>query len=257
MMRFGWCCGPAQAGVLKAAGFDYFEWGVPGLLMPLAGDAAFEAALAQARAAALPCGTLNMMVPGELKITGADADPARLEAYAQTMCARAQRADIRRIVFGSGGARRVPDGFCKKTAREQIIRFLKMLGPFAQAAGVTIVVEPLNTKETNIINSVAEGADIVREVNAPAIRLLADSFHVLIEDEPLENISKNLDIISHAHIATREGRLPPGVVPCAGVQDFLSVLRDGGYNGRVSVEGNGFSASNARVALATLRLWSM
>ena len=255
-MRFGYCCGPAQAGILKDAGFDYFEWSVPGLLMPLADDAAFEVALSQANVAALPCEALNMMVPGELKITGPDVDFAKLEAYAKTMCCRAKRANIQRIVFGSGAARRVPEKFCKTEARSQIIQFLKMLGPLAQAAGVTIVVEPLNKGETNIINSVAEGAEIVREVNDAGIRLLADSYHVLVEDEPLANITKNFDIIAHTHIATREGRLPPGVTPCAGIQQFLRALREGGYTGRVSVEGNGFSISNTRVALATLRIWT-
>ncbi len=256
MMRLGYCCGPEHAALLKASGFDYFEWSVPGLLMPLAGDAAFEQALALAQAAALPCEALNMMVPGELKITGPDADMAKLEAYVKTMCARAKRAKIRRIVFGSGGARRVPDGFPMDKARGQIVDFLKMLAPYASAAEVTIVVEPLNTKETNIINSVAEGAEIVRAVNAASIRLLADSYHVLIENEPLENVAQNLDIIAHVHVATREGRLPPGVTACRGLQDFLSGLRDGHYAQRVSVEGNGFSASNVWVAQATLRMWT-
>ncbi|MCL1887409.1 MAG: hypothetical protein FWF96_00880, partial [Kiritimatiellaeota bacterium] len=75
-MRFGWCCGPRETAALKSAGFDYFEWSVPGLLMPLAGEAAFEAALGEADAAVLPCEALNCMVPGDLKITGPDADPA-------------------------------------------------------------------------------------------------------------------------------------------------------------------------------------
>ena len=255
-MRFGYCCGPAQAGILKDAGFDYFEWSVPGLLMPLADGAAFESALAQARAAELPCEALNLMVPADLKITGPEVDSAKLEIYAETMCARAKRAGIQRIVFGSGGARRVPENFCGEKARAQIVSFLKMLGPRARAAGVQIVVEPLNRNETNIINSVAEGAEIVREVNDAGIRLLADSYHVLVEDEPFENITRNLDIITHAHIATREGRYLPGVVACEGVQRFLRTLSEGGYNGRVSIEGAGFSASNVLVAQATLRIWT-
>jgi sugar phosphate isomerase/epimerase len=241
---------------LKATGFDYFEWSVTGLLMPLADDAAFEAALAQAKAAALPCEALNVMLPGELKVTGPEVDFAKLETYAKTMCARAKRAAIQRIVFGSGGARRVPDGFCMDKARGQIIAFLKMLGPHAQAAGVTIAVEPLNRGETNIINSVAEGAGIVREVNHPAIRLLADSYHVMLENEPFDIIVKNLDIMCHMHVSTCAGRLPPGVVPCAGMQQFLRVLRENGYNDRVSVEGGGFSPANARIAIATMRIWS-
>ena len=68
--------------------------------------------------------------------------------------------------------------------------------------------------------------------------------------------TRNLGLIAHAHVATREGRMPPGVVPCAGVQDFLQRLRDGGYNGRVSVEGAGFSPANAITARATMCVWT-
>jgi len=241
---------------LKDAGFDYFEWSVPGLLMPLADGAAFEAALAQANAAPLPCESLNCMVPGDLKITGPDADPAKLETYAAVMFARAKQAGVQRIVFGSGGARAVPDGFSKEAARGQIVSFLKMLAPLARDAGVVVAVEPLNPGETNIINSVAEGAEITREVNDPNIRLLADSFHMLKAGEPMGDVTRFLGLIAHAHVATREGRMPPGVAECAGAKEFIKRLRDGGYNGRVSVEGNGFSPENARAANAALRAWS-
>ena len=255
-MRFGYCCGPGDAVFAKSAGFDYYEWNVGGLLMPLADDAAFEAALAHAKAVALPCEALNVMVPGDLKITGPDANPAKLEAYAKTMCGRAKRAGIRRIVFGSGAARAVPAGFPMEKARGQIAAFLKMLAPFARDAGVVIVVEPLNKGETNIINSVAEGAEIVREVNDPNIRLLADAYHMQVDNEPMENLTRHIGLIAHAHVASREGRMPPGVVPCAAVQEFLTRLRDAGYDGRVSVEGAGFSAANARVARATMCVWT-
>ena len=256
-MRFGYCTGPGESGVLKATGYDYFEWGVSDALMPLADDAAFEVALAKIKAAALPCESLNGMVPGTLKITGPDADMAKLEAYVATMCVRAKRVGIQRIVFGSGGARNVPEGFCREKARAQILDFLKMLGPHAQAAGLLIAIEPLNKKECNIINTVAEGAEIARAVDHPSIRLLADAFHMLRDDEPIANVAKNLDIIVHTHIATRENRLPPGVEACAGIQEFLQCLRGGGYKHRVSVEASGYTPAWALTALATMRVWAL
>ena len=76
-MRFGLCCGLDVAPAAAAAGFDYIEMAVGGLLMPQADDATFEAALAALRAAPLPCPVVNCFVPGDIKITGPSADPMR------------------------------------------------------------------------------------------------------------------------------------------------------------------------------------
>lgn len=77
------------------------------------------------------------------------------------------------MVFGSGGSHKIPEGFNPDTARTQFISLLGKLGPVAQKYDVVIVLEPLNSGETNFINSVGEGGSIVREVNHPNIRLLA------------------------------------------------------------------------------------
>ena len=92
-------------------GYDYFEWTVGGLLKPLEGEDAFAAALAAVRAAPLPCPAVNCFLPAELKVTGPAVDPAALDRYVTTACRRAETAGVRVIVFGSGAARRVPDGF--------------------------------------------------------------------------------------------------------------------------------------------------
>lgn len=256
MMRFGVCCGPAAAPALSQAGYDFFEGSVPGILKPLEDAAAFDAMLDEVRRAPLPCEALNLMVPAEIKLTGPETDPARQEAYMKTMCARAARAGIARVVFGSGGARKVPDGFPKEKAFAQLADFLRMAAPYAADAGTTIVVEPLNRNECNIINSVAEGAELVREVNAPSVRLLADSYHMLRDDEPLQNITDHAALLAHVHVATGANRLPPGVEPDHGLQEFLLRLRDAGYNGRVSVEAGGMTPAHLWTALATLRLWT-
>jgi hypothetical protein len=41
---------------------------------------------------------------------------------------------------------------------------------------VTIAVEPLNRRETNVWNATRECADYVRQVNHPHVRLLVDAY---------------------------------------------------------------------------------
>jgi len=110
-----------------------------------------------------------------------------------------------------------------------------VVAPAAQRHGVTMVVEPLNRSECNVLNTVAEAAAFVREVAHPSVRLLVDAFHWRRENETASAIVEAGDLIRHVHIATAKNRLAPGLEP----QDFgpfFGALRQIGYDGRVSVE---------------------
>jgi sugar phosphate isomerase/epimerase len=71
---------------------------------------------------------------------------------------------VRILCFGSGGARRVPDGFSKDEAFAQLVAFGTRIAPEAKAHGITVVIEPLRRQETNIINTAAEGFALVKAV---------------------------------------------------------------------------------------------
>lgn len=235
-MQFGVCGDPALAPVAAHAGFDYLEGSVGGLLKPREPESAFEAALKVLREAPLPCPALNGLMPGDqLKITGKTADLAQLRKYVATTLERAERAGVRIIVFGSGGARQVPEGFGLQDARDQLTAFCAMLGPIAQRHGVTIVVEPLNRAECNILNTVSECAILVRNVGHPAVRLLVDAYHFLRESDSYADIVASGDIVAHAHVATSPVRRAPAAEPCD-FAPFFQALARAGYNGRVSIE---------------------
>ena len=109
------------------------------------------------------------------------------------------------------------------------------LAPFAKKYDVVISLEPLNTKECNFINSVAEGGEIVRAVNHENFRLLADIYHMLMENESPSNINKYGDLLYHTHIAEKTGRTAPGV----NNEDFtpyLKALKEVKYEGRMAIE---------------------
>jgi len=235
-MKFGVCGGPDLARVARDAGYDYFEWSVGELLHPREDESVFEAALANARAVDLPCPAVNVFVPGDLKITGPAVDPAALQAFAATALRRAGQAGVEVIVFGSGGARNIPDDYERAQAWQQLIDFGRMLGPLAQQHNVTVVVEPLNLTECNVLNTVAEAAELVRSVAHPNLRLLVDGYHWAKDGDTLEGIVDNGPLLAHAHVATVEGRRPPA--PGDTCAPFFAALRQAGYDGRVSIEGN-------------------
>jgi sugar phosphate isomerase/epimerase len=234
-MQFGVCWAAGKAGELASANPDFVEENIQGFLKPEAPDAEFAANLALARSAPFPILAANCFLPGSLKCVGPDVDTPRLLKYGRTAFARAAQVGMKIIVFGSGGARKVPDGFDHARAAAQFVDLLKQLGPMAGEYGVTVVVEPLNKAECNFVTSVLEGADVVRQCAHPNVRLLADIFHMLRDDEPAANILKVGDLLRHTHIAEKAERTAPG----AKGDDFtpyLKALQQVGYNGGMAIE---------------------
>jgi sugar phosphate isomerase/epimerase len=138
------------------------------------------------------------------------------------------------IVVGSGGARRVPDGMDEERA---MLQFKHFLGQCAQAGArhnIVFAIEPLNHTETNFINTVHAGAELVRAVGDAHVRLLVDSYHMDVESEPMDDVVRAHGLIAHAHTADTR-RVAPG----SGSFDhraFLRALRIAGYRGRLSIE---------------------
>jgi D-psicose/D-tagatose/L-ribulose 3-epimerase len=234
-MKFGICTLIENAPAMKAAGWDYVEESVQGFFQGLIPDSEWRG-MEKAKQSPLPVAACNLLVPGQLKITGPEADLGKLRDYMTRVTARAGKVGTKILVFGSAGARQIPEGFDLAKAREQIIAFAKMGAELAGKQGVTIVVEPLNSKESNVVNSVKEGMEYVEAVGHPNFKCLVDSYHFWLENEPLENLRKAMKSIAHVHLADTEGRVAPGLSGKSDYRPFFKVLREGGYNGMISVE---------------------
>jgi sugar phosphate isomerase/epimerase len=251
-MLIGICGGPEIAPVALAAGYDYLELNTQVHLQGEADEAMFQPILAQVKNCGMPCLASNVFVPAHLKITGPDVDFTRLTRYVSVVLERAERVGIRAIVFGSGGARRIPDGFDRAQAYSQLVQFGRMLAPISADHGMTIAVEPLNRGETNIINSVSEGLQYVKDVNLSAFRLLVDAYHWVKENEPAADIVAAGPWLVHTHIATYANRLPPGGETCD-FGPFFTALKQAGYDLRLSVEA-GWKDLNVQAAPARQEL---
>ena len=257
-MRFAVCSNdPAVIADSREAGFDYVEVSVPNFVRPSEPEDAFAETLASYRAAGLPIESANLFLPRELRCTGPDAVPMeRLVEYAGTVCRRLASAGVPILVFGSGGARKLPEGWPKEKADEQFVALLSRIGPIAEKHGVKIAVEPLARVECNYINTVDEGAALARASGSPAVGVLADSYHWARNGEGAETILAARDRLIHAHLATMPNRKAPGVEPYDFVP-FFRALVAAGYDGRVTIEG-GLPPPEGRVdglrtALAVLR----
>ncbi len=249
----GYCVGLKGLELAKAAGFDYVELGTTELTA--LSDADFEAAVAQVKAAGIPTPNANLFLPGTLKLTGAEAvAPEQQLIYVKKAFTRLERLGVKILCFGSGGARRVPDGFPKEQAFAQLVAFGKRIAPEARAHGITVVIEPLRRQETNIINTTAEGFALVKAVDHPNFQLLVDFYHLASEQEDPKIIIEAKAHIRHLHMANPQGRVFPLKWDEFDYAPFFANLRAIGYAGRMSIEASSPDVpAQAPVSIALLR----
>jgi len=218
-----------------APGLEYVETLVGPSLVPREDETVFEARLRAARACPLPVVAANFLFPAEIKTTGPDADAGALDAYVAVTMKRAARFGMKVIVYGSGGSRRVPEGFDRRRAADQIVDHLRRWGAIARDFGIVLVLEPLNREECNIVNTVAEGAELVRRADHPAVRLLADTYHMARDGDDPDAIRAAGPLIAHVHCGEGDGRGPIGFKG-EDHRPYFRALKDAGYDGRVSIE---------------------
>jgi sugar phosphate isomerase/epimerase len=244
-MQFGICAPVEASGAIKSAGWDFVEEFIQPTLEGTLADDEWRG-LARAQGSALPVLAANSMVPAAMKVTGPKADLNVLRDYMSRVIPRAAKIGMKHLVFGSGGARNIPDGFDRADARDQILDFLRAIVPIAQREKVTIVVEPLNKKECNILNSVKEAMVYVREIDHPNIQCLVDSYHLWTDDEPLKNVERAMPWIKHVHVADKDGRVPPGESRTSDYRPLFAILKKGKYDGVISVESPGFDEAGIK-----------
>jgi sugar phosphate isomerase/epimerase len=253
LLDVGICTDYTNGEILAATGCDYIEESVGHFLAPSKSEEEFNLILEHAKRSAVPVKAFNLFIPGSLKSVGPEAVHPVILKYAETAFRRSQKAGVKYIVFGSGGSRSIPDGFSRDEARKQFVNLCTSMAPIAGKYNVVVVLEPLNKTECNFINSVAEGGEIVKEVNHPNLRLLADIYHMLMDNESPQNIVKYGDLIKHTHIAEKEGRAAPGIHN-EDFKPYFAALKKINYKGMMSVECNWDNMeSQAQASIATIK----
>lgn len=218
---------------LKEYGYDYVE-------LPLAqimdlSDEDFHKLLTFLDETGLPCESCNNFFPASVRLTGPKASFEKAEAYIEQAVKRASRLGAKTIVFGSSGAKNVPEGFDRSEAFSQVVSVLKKAGEVCRRYGIIISIEPLNQKESNLILNLSEGASLAKAVNMPEVKLLVDYYHFVMENDTPEILSRVSTYLRHVHFAEPIGRVFPKKV-LAEYTEFFHVLKEAEYSGRCSIE---------------------
>ena len=243
MIKFGFCCNIEDAKKFSSDGFDYFESSVGNALIPDRDDEAWEAQKHLLSEIELPLYACNGFLPGTMRLTGPNANHNPALDYAERACRRADEIGCRYIVLGSGGARNIPGDFldpAKKPDIEggyaQFTEFCRTLAKRIADCRVTVVLEPLRPNESNLLNYVWQGMQIVNDIDSPRIEVLADIFHMMQGRESAASIVAAGQHIKHCHVAMSGTRAWPGYAPAFELAPYFEALDKIGYSGGISCE---------------------
>lgn len=255
-MKLGLCTDFENLAIAAKAGFDYVECGLSKLAaMP---REEYEALLEKKAAFPVPVTKANLFLPREVKPLGPDACEKVQREYLEPAFSRANAVGIKLVVFGSSGARNVPEGWSTARAWRQLADFLELVAEYAEKYDIVLALEPLRTGESNILNYVTEGTALCGIVNHPRITVLGDTYHMILGGEPWEHLTRAGEKLSHMHIGhtlkETKGRIFPARGDGEDYSEVLNVLKNMGYKGDVSIEA-GFSdlEKDAVEAAACLR----
>ncbi|MBR5232699.1 MAG: sugar phosphate isomerase/epimerase [Clostridia bacterium] len=199
-MKIGVCGGTDRIAATADAGFDYIEGNFTSITRWT--DEEYFNFNNELKKYSLPCEAANCFLPGDMKIVGDSVDYKALEEYLLKGFARAKETGIKMVVMGSGGARSVPDGFSFQKAVNQIVFFVSQYAaPIAADNGIDFVFEPLCKPESNIINTIKDGAMLASVINMPNVGTLGDLYHMHVEGDTYKDVRDLKGIFRHAHIS--------------------------------------------------------
>lgn len=144
----------------------------------------------------------------------------------------------RYLVHGSPAQRRVPEGSTREAAWAHAAEAFAAAGEAAVKRGLVYLVEPLPPDETDLINTLREGARMIADARSRGLALVLDAKSVALgENEPIEALAERwlyTGQIGHVQLNDRNRRAPG-----QGQDRFhalLATLQRMGYDGDLAIE---------------------
>ena len=197
-------------------------------------EAVVSALLSEHRLLLAAVGTGAGWVQHQLTLTSPDESVRRrAREFAMSIVDAAGRLHAPAIIGSMQG--RAAASISRDRAWDLLRTELDVLGDRAKQYGVPLLYEPLNRYETNLVNTIEAGVELLRTLKTNNVKLLADLFHMNVEEKDLPAaLRAGGKHIGHVHLAD-SNRRPPGF----GHTDLACIataLREIGYEGFISAE---------------------
>ncbi|WFE73365.1 hydroxypyruvate isomerase family protein [Roseinatronobacter sp. S2] len=130
----------------------------------------------------------------------------RISAEIQDSLENAVKLNIPNLICFSGNRAGLDDDLGAEITADALSR----LAPKAERAGVTLILELLNSKRNHPdyqCDTTDWGAKVIKSVNSPRVKLLYDVYHMqVMEGNVVDTIQNNYNLIAHYHTAGCPGR---------------------------------------------------
>ena len=215
-------------------------WGSDGVEIAVENPADFDPVFVKAQLdrQGLTCTSVCACFPPSRDLRGTPAQQRATIAYMRRLVDMAGVLGTD-IVMGplysaTGRAEAVPPVEYRRQWRT-VRGHIKAICDYAESQGKVVCMEPLNRFETDFLNTVDQGLQMISEVKSPALKLLLDTFHMNIEEKkPADAIRRAGKHVGHIH-ASASDRGTPGNdhVDWSGVAEALQDIH---YSGAVVIE---------------------
>ena len=218
---------------IKEIGFDFIEIAVESSALIDLND--LKSTLQKKGMKAVMCGVFG---PGRNLSSLEAEERANAESYLKWMIDAAAELDAGPVIgpmYSAVGKARLQDPADREQEWQLAVSGLKEMCKYAAVRGVRLAFEPLNRFETDMVNVVEQGLNLIAEVGEPNLGLHIDTFHMHLEEkDSAAAIRKAGDRVFHVHACENDRGVPgTGQVNWEGVFQALSEIN---YQGKVSIE---------------------
>ena len=218
---------------IKQIGFDFIEIAVES--SALIDLNALKSTLQEKGMKATVCGVFG---PGRNLSSLEAEERANAESYLKWMIDAAAEMDTGLVtgpMYSAVGKARLEDPIDREREWQLAVSGLEAMCKHAAERDVRLAFEPLNRFETDMVNVVEQGLQLIADVGEPNLGLHIDTFHMHLEEkDPAAAIRKAGDRVFHVHACENDRGVPgTGQVNWVSIFQALSEIN---YQGIVSIE---------------------
>ena len=237
--------------ILAEAGFDYLE--IPITVIARASYEDYRKLANTIEHYGIPCEAGCNLFPGDLRVVGENVDYDNVNRWLDVALGRSLSLGVKVVVFGSPAARNVEGDFPREMAAVQYLQALRRISEY-MSVKMPVVIEHVCRREGNFLYTLKEGVEFCKACGMDNVKVLADTYHMLVEGESFDDILLAKGMLRHMHTANPDGRVYPRPDDGIDYKKLFDNCKAIGYDGRISVEGYTKDlAKDGPIAIETLR----
>ncbi len=237
----------AQAARAAEEGFDYVE-AVGSLVADMSGQ---ELLQLKERVAAdgLPFTACAVPLPAEVRVTERGFNLYAWMEHLKRTTHRMADLGCKKLLWSDGRARVLPVEGELAGLKEQVLQFLFLLCEVAANYQITVLVEPLDPRRTNFLNSMQEVGEFLPRVGKQNLSSLISLRELEPIGLPIARLADHRGLLQYVHIenprAHEGARVCPRPSDGCDYRPFLRALKATGYNGEIGLPSDADAAALA------------